>query len=87
MSVGVIRSSVSSSVAFNSISERRESFALVENSALMACSSSLMMDVMRSGRARISSRSAMVDMMSLYSPTILSCSSPVRRCRRMFRIS
>ncbi|MCY1375639.1 hypothetical protein D9M69_630680 [compost metagenome] len=29
----------------------------------------------------------MVDMMSLYSPTILSCSSPVRRCRRMFRIS
>ncbi|CFO06220.1 Uncharacterised protein [Bordetella pertussis] len=87
MSIGVIRSSVSSSVALTSISARRVSLAEVENSALMACSSSLMIVVMRSGRARMSSRSAMVAITSLYSPMILSCSRPVRRCRRMLRIS
>ena len=87
MSVGAIRSSVSSSVAFSSIVERRLSFTGSEYSAWMDLSSSAMIVLVRSGRARMSSRSAMVSMTSRYSCTILSCSSPVRRCRRICRIS
>ena len=41
----------------------------------------------RSGRARMSVRSRMLSSSSRYSSMILSCSSPVRRCRRMSRIA
>ena len=51
------------------------------------CNSSLMMTDTRSGLAKMSSKSSMTDMTSLYSSTILSCSSPVKRCKRMFNIS
>ena len=46
-----------------------------------------MIVVTRAGVARMSSRSAICAITSLYSPMILSCSSPVRRCRRICRIS
>ncbi len=45
-----------------------------------------MIVVMRSGLARMSSRSAMVAITSLYSNTILSCSSAVSRCSCISRM-
>ena len=46
----------------------------------------LMMCVTRSGRARMSSKSRIASMTSLYSLTILSCSNPVRRCNCISRM-
>ena len=66
---------------------RRAPTAVWPNSWRRAASSSAMMVVTRSDLARMSSRSAMVSMTSLYSPSTLSCSRPVRRCRRICRIS
>ena len=43
--------------------------------------------VTRSGFAKRSKRSAISSITSLYSATILSCSKPVKRCKRICRIS
>ena len=43
--------------------------------------------VTRSGLARISSKSIILSITSRYSLTILSCSSPVKRCKRSSRIA
>ncbi|MNR47338.1 hypothetical protein D3C85_1664270 [compost metagenome] len=83
ISCGVIRSSMLMSPPNGSISERR----LSPYCSFTAVSSSWMIWLMRSGRARMSIRSRMVSMISRYSPTILSCSSPVRRCKRKSRIA
>ena len=60
---------------------------LLPISAFSAASSSEMIVVTRFGLDRMSSRSAICAITSLYSPTILSCSRPVRRCKRICRIS
>ena len=71
------------SEAFISICERRAS----PNSSTIAVNSPSIIAVTRSGRDRMSIKSAMCVMMSLYSWTILSCSKPVKRCKRICKIS
>ena len=80
---GVLTIPAGSSSATVTISLRRRS----PNSSLMCRSSSAMIFVMRSGLSRMSSRSAITAITSLYSSRILSCSRPVRRCRRSSRIA
>ena len=88
ISVGVIKSSVNNSVAFISIKERRpESPPAIPNSACTSFNSCSITCVTRDDFANKSSRSEISVITSLYSATILSCSRPVKRCKRICKIS